>query len=278
MPKYFISIEAAQLLRDNISNNTFDEISDDISTNYSTAVSVFDFNGELEHHLVKVLRIRVGEEVLLCDGRGTDFYCVVTHTAPLMLATKSICLCKTEPDYKVTLYQGMPKAGKMELIIQKAVELGVWAIVPVIMERSVSHSKKEKRYQKIAEAAAGQSMRGIIPKVYPPMSWKEAFSQKPIERIMLAAYENEEERTLKGTLREIENWKSCINEQMGQIMQKRQNDVGVWIGPEGGFSEREVREMQNEDFKLFSLGPRILRTETAGIAALAQFFILNTDF
>ena len=245
MPKYFISAEVAQLLRD--------------------GNSVADFDGELEHHLVKVLRVRVGEEVLLCDGCETDFHCTVTQLSPLMLSAAEIRVCENEPDYKITLYQGMPKAGKMDLIIQKAVELGVWAIAPVIMERSVSHSKKEKRYQKIAESAAGQSMRGIVPKILPPVSWKDAVRQAPARRTMFAAYENENKSTLKDAINGVD-WR------------KVKSDVGVWIGPEGGFSEREVAEMRDKDFKLFSLGSRILRTETAGLAALAQFYILNTDF
>jgi len=217
------------------------------------------------HHLKQVLRVRTGAQIILCDGKSLDYHCTVKALDPLSLSLDSIHPCKTEPPCKITLYQAIPKADKLEWIIQKAVELGVYAIVPIYTEHAVIRPSrpgetKMARYQKIAESAAGQSMRGIIPVVDAPMTWDEAFKSLPNVQFMLAAYEKEHQQTLKTILDEPP---------LSSL-----TDIGLWIGPEGGFSEKEVSAMTEAGFKFAGLGPRILRTETAAIAALAQIMLM----
>jgi len=211
------------------------------------------------HHLMRVLRVRAGEKIIICDGKSIDYQCTVTSLKPLTMEVNSKCESKTEPECKITLYQAMPKADKLEWIIQKSVELGVYAVVPVYTEHSVSKNPRMDRLQKIAESAAGQSMRGIIPYVHPPIVWDEAFKQK--KEILIAAHEKEKNFTLKMALKEI-----CS----AACMPK---EVGLWIGPEGGFSKKEAEAMENANFYLVSLGARILRSETAAIAGIAQIMM-----
>ena len=215
--------------------------------------------GETAHHLKRVLRIKAGESVILCDGNGMDYNCVVESIEPLVLSVDSRRECKTELPSRITLYQAMLKSDKMEWIIQKSVEIGVYEIVPVYTEHSVIKPKNDKdnktvRYQKIAESAAGQSMRGIVPIVHKPMEWKEAL-EHAAGRFMLAAHEKEYETKLQ-------DFRAKLPE--------LPEELGLWIGPEGGFSKKEVLEMEKAGFSPVSLGPRILRAETAAIAALSQ--------
>jgi len=239
----------------------------------------FRLEGDVAHHLKHVLRVRTGEKVILCDGKSTDYHCVIESLDPLTLVIEHHQESKTELPCKITLYQGMPKADKLEWIIQKSVELGVHAIVPVYTEHCVVRSKpsgqaqgkqdtKLLRYQKISEAAAGQSMRGIIPKIHSPMSWKEAFematTNRAVDGLMLAAHEKEQIQTLKTITAHISASQSL----------KEPMEIGLWIGPEGGFSEKEIEAMEASSFKLVSLGPRILRAETAAIAAVAQIAMM----
>ena len=266
----------------------------------------FRLEGDVAHHLKRVLRVRPGEKIILCNGKAMDFYCIIEDTEPLTLVVENYKESKTELPYKITLYQAMPKSDKLEWIIQKSVELGVHSIVPVYTEHSVVRYKsqsqnknggntKTARYQKIAEAAAGQSMRGIIPKVYLPMPWEEAFEMamayKAAGGLIIAAHEKEQKQTIKSVLNTggnphfINTTASnsiALNNSISldtissniTISSKGFNEIGLWIGPEGGFSEKEIEVMEKSGFKLVSLGPRILRAETAAIAALAQITLM----
>jgi 16S rRNA (uracil1498-N3)-methyltransferase len=165
----------------------------------------------------------------------------------------------TEPAHRVTLYQSLPKTGKMETIIQKCTELGVAAIAPVVSERCVVRPEKDwenkrQRYQRVAYEAAKQSKRGVIPEVLPlkPLAACD-FSQYDL---VLFAYEEEREYMLKQALR-TEQARTAKN-------------IAVIIGPEGGFEESESAQLCENGAVRVSLGTRILRTETAGMAMLAM--------
>jgi len=218
-------------------------------------------DGETAHHLQHVLRMDIGEQLNLCNGAEVDYIAEIetltkTHVTCKILATFPAL---TEPCIKVTLYQGLPKGDKLELIIQKCVELGVTAIIPVITSRSVvrkSDVKKNARYQRIAESASCQSMRGIIPSVETAIHFSEAVMQ--VNSSTLVAYEEEKRRTLKKGLQQLPQ--TCVN---------------IWVGPEGGFSEGEIYELASQGATTVTLGPRILRTETAAISMLAQIMCLS---
>lgn len=209
-------------------------------------------------HLRTVLRAKVGEKIILCDGQAVDYHCVVESLDPFRYRVESREESGTEPRCKITLYQAMPKADKLEWIVQKAVELGVHAVVPVYTERSINKNARLDRLQKIAESAAGQSMRGIIPNVCLPVSMDEAMKLAMSGTdYMLAAHEK-------------------ADQGMGNLPDEDEiNGIGLWIGPEGGFSEKETAAMEGAGFRLMSLGPRILRTETAAIAAIAQIMMVK---
>ena len=138
--------------------------------------------GEDGRHIARSLRMKVGEPLTLCDGLGTDYHCEITGFAgdEVFVRVVERAPSRSEPSVKVTVYQGLPKGDKMDAIVQKAVELGAWEIVPVLMRRSVSRPdakaavKKAARWQKIAEEAAKQSGRGILPQVLAPMEFSKA--------------------------------------------------------------------------------------------------------
>ncbi len=211
-------------------------------------------------HLSRVLRATVGEEIIICDGVGNE------HKAHISEISKNkICAeifetkqCDTEPKVKVTIFQGLPKGSKMELIIQKCVEIGVCTIVPVATARAVvklSEEKgkgKEERWNKISQEAAKQSSRGVIPVVESPVSFEEAVKRAGEFDMAIIPYEKQESGCLKDYLRE-----------------KTPQTVAVFIGPEGGFEEREIDFAQKHGVKAVSLGKRILRTETAPLTALS---------
>ncbi len=161
---------------------------------------------------------------------------------------------------RLYLFQGLPKGDKMELIIQKAVELGAYAVIPVEMKRCVvkldakKAEKKRARWQQIAESAAKQSKRMVVPEVYPVMAFQEALRLAKTLDVQLLPYENA--RDMKETRERIDSIRS------GQ-------SVGIFIGPEGGFEEDEVASAMECGACTITLGKRILRTETAGMAVLS---------
>lgn len=216
--------------------------------------------GEDVQHIAKVLRLGAGDEVALSDGRKTEYTARIERVEKerVTLRVLSSAQSETEPRCAVTLYQGLPKAGKLETIIQKCVELGVSRVVPFEAARSVvklserEFEKKRPRYARVAYEAAKQSRRGIIPEVS-GLAWllAEDFSQYDL---VLLAYEEERTMTLKAALRRM----------------PEAERLALIIGPEGGFAPEEAGLLCEHGAVPVSLGPRILRTETAGMATLAM--------
>jgi 16S rRNA (uracil1498-N3)-methyltransferase len=219
------------------------------------------------NHIKNVLRMKENDEVLISDGNGKDYYCTLDSitndkiTARILDTEYEGC----ELTSKFYLFQGMPKADKMELIIQKAVELGVYEIIPVMTKRTVvkledkkKELKKVERWQSIAASAAKQSGRGFIPTVTETKSLKEALSYAKNIDCKLIPYENAE--GMKKT-----------KEIIGSI--NANHSVGIFIGPEGGFEESEIELASLSGFEPISLGRRILRTETAGLAILSMIML-----
>ena len=214
------------------------------------------------NHMKNVLRMRIGEDVWISDGSEKEYHCTIEEfqedSAVLHI------LYAQEAQYelpsRIYLFQGLPKGDKMELIIQKAVELGAYAVVPVETRRCVvkldakKAQKKVTRWQQISESAAKQSKRMLIPEVKNVMNWKEALAFAKGLDVILIPYE------LAKGMKETREILSAI--QPGQ-------SVGIFIGPEGGFEEEEVRDAMEAGGKPVTLGKRILRTETAGMTMLS---------
>ena len=210
------------------------------------------------NHIKNVLRMRIGEEVAVSNGQdGKAYHCRIASFEENSVRCEllSVDTESTELPARIYLFQGLPKGDKMELIIQKAVELGVTAIVPVAMSRCIvkldgkDAAKKQARWQKIAAEAAGQSGRGIIPVVETPISWKQALSRFAAERTLLC-YEGG-------------------GQPIGTLVTPADRAVSLVVGPEGGFDVAEVEAVLQAGGKIATLGPRILRCETAPLAAIA---------
>jgi 16S rRNA (uracil1498-N3)-methyltransferase len=218
--------------------------------------------GEDAHHIRNVLRLRPGEEIVISDGGSRDYICSLSllENDRVVADIVDICDNSAELPVRITLFQGMPKADKMELIIQKAVELGAASIVPVMTKRTVvklepkKELRKLERFQSIAESAAKQSGRGVIPKVQDFMSFREAVDLAASMDMVLIPYEE---------ARGMEYARQVIAE----IKDKK--SLGIFIGPEGGFAKEEVEYAIQKGAKCITLGNRILRTETAGMAILS---------
>lgn len=214
-------------------------------------------------HITRVLRMGMGDEILVCDSRGTDYEAKISEISDKSIICDIISENKsqTEADIELTLYQGIPKAAKMDLIIQKTTELGITRIVPVEMQRCVvklenrkAEEKKACRWQKIAEEAAKQSGRGKIPEISMPISLKEAIEEMSSLDLSFVPYECEEQNLLKPLLQNNTEAKTA----------------GFLIGPEGGFDISEIELIKAKGIPSVTLGKRILRTETAGLAVAAM--------
>lgn len=223
------------------------------------------------NHISNVLRMKQGEEVWISDGGQKEYRCAIeAFSADEVLLH---IIYAQEPDYelpsRIYLFQGLPKADKMELIIQKAVELGAYEIIPVETKRCVvkldgkKAAKKVERWQQIAESAAKQSKRMLIPKIHEVMSFQDALKLAEELDIRLIPYE-----LAKG----MKETKEILNQiRPGQ-------SVGIFIGPEGGFEENEISQALEKGAQAITLGRRILRTETAGLAILSVLmFQLEND-
>ncbi|MBQ8504183.1 MAG: 16S rRNA (uracil(1498)-N(3))-methyltransferase [Clostridia bacterium] len=216
-----------------------------------------DFN-----HIRNVLRMRIGDTFLVSDGKSSDL-CRLEEFENEAAVAKIIerNFQNTELPVKIYLFQGLPKSDKMELIIQKAVELGVHEIIPVEMNRCVVKldDKKRKskiaRWQSIAESAAKQSKRNKIPEVSDVISFRKAIEKSKELDLFIIPYENE-----KGM--------AATKDTLGKI--RSGMSLGILIGPEGGFEEREIQAATGNGVETVSLGKRILRTETAAITAVGM--------
>ena len=216
------------------------------------------------NHIKNVLRIRHGEEMLVSDGTGRDYLCQAEEIAGQEVTVR---ILETEEEgrellSRIWLFQGLPKSDKMEFIIQKAVELGAAGIVPVTTRNTVvkldpkKEEAKVKRWQAIAESAAKQSKRSLVPRVSGIMTLKEAFDYVESQGFSVRLIPYEHEAGMDGTKTELDAAGP------GQ-------DIAVFIGPEGGFDEREIELALSKGVRPISLGRRILRTETAGLALLS---------
>lgn len=218
-------------------------------------------DGEDVKHIKNVLRLKEGEEVVVCDGESSDYLITIeTINKNEVIGTiKEAYPSKGEPPLDIILYQGLPKSSKMDLIIQKAVEIGIKEIIPIITERSVvkiednkKEQKKLERWNRISLEASKQCKRGIVPKVNNVINFKELINRISDNGVTIVPYENEGKRGLKDLLKNINS-----------------KVINIVIGPEGGFEESEIDDLIKSKANIVSLGPRILRTETAGFTTLA---------
>ena len=221
--------------------------------------------GEDVKHISHVLRLKPLDKLIVCDKNTNNSY-----VAEIINMHKEYIECKiidkiietTESTVNIDLFQGIPKSDKMEYIIQKTIEIGVRDIYPVLFERCVvkldkkSEEKKLQRWKKIAEAAAKQSKRDVISNIENVINIENICQNIEKYDIILLAYENEENNTIKYELQKLDKNKKL--------------SIGVIIGPEGGFSEKEVTKLITAGAKCVSLGKRILRTETAPLVILSD--------
>jgi len=214
------------------------------------------------NHIRNVLRMRQGEPLFISGGEGTGYECEICHigTDQVMARILSRSDRTGELPARLHLFQGLPKGDKMELVIQKAVELGVSEVIPVITRRTIVKLDKKKveaktaRWNAVAESAAKQSGRGVIPVVRGVLSFKEALAYAGPFPVKIIAYERAEGM-------------KTLREQLGRI--RPGMDAGIFIGPEGGFEEEEISGAESAGAVPVSLGRRILRTETAGLMVLS---------
>ena len=227
-------------------------------------------NGQDVKHIRNVLRAKVGEELEICNSEtGENFLCSILefNKDKIWCNIEQKIQEETESNVKVTIFQGLPKADKMEYIIQKSVELGVYDITPVDMKRCVvkldekNANKKIERWQKISEVAAKQCGRNIIPQINNVINIKKLCEIVENYDIVLVAYENEENNSLKNELSQIKS--TIINNQSQELK------IGIVIGPEGGLEKQDVENLERSGAKIITLGKRILRTETVALNVLS---------
>ena len=230
-------------------------------------------NGEIRvtgddiNHIKNVLRMTAGEKVVVSCGQGTDYYCIIEdiQETGVTLRIQEEKPAVTELPVRIVLFQALPKVDKMELVIQKAVELGASEVVPVRSRRCVvkldahREAKKLARWRAIAESASKQSGRGSLPQIHDSMDFGKALEYAQELDSVLIPYE------LCDAIDESQH-----------IVQRavRQNSIGIFIGPEGGFERSEVEAAVRSGALPVSLGKRILRTETAGLAVLSVLMFL----
>ena len=217
----------------------------------------------------KVLRLKNGENVLICDGNGNECVCVVSDVSPgqISLVVQKRQHSQSEPSVRASIYMAFPKGDKLEHVIQKATELGAYEIVAFPSARCVSRPdekslrKKQERWQKIAESAAEQSGRGLVPAVVIVDSYQLALKRAGESDLSILFYENEKATTLKMAIEE-----------------KTFQTVSLLTGPEGGLEPREVELAKDAGFHICTLGSRILRCETAPLCALSAVMYATGEF
>lgn len=238
MPKFFVSDKQ-------VNNNTITIIGEDVK------------------HIANVLRMKLGDCIQVCNVDTTENFNVEISDISkdkIMCSIKEQIESEAESSINLKIYQGIPKADKMELIIQKSTELGVKEFIPVDMERCVSKitgkdsAKKIERWQKIAEVAAKQSGRDLIPRVNEVISIKKLCNCVQELDMLIVPYERAEGYSFKNAVDEIK--------QLG----KENVSIGIVIGPEGGFEPSEISQLEEAGAKIVTLGKRILRTETVALA------------
>lgn len=223
--------------------------------------------GENARHISKSLRMKKGEELTLVTPDNTQCECVISEITSdfTVVGIKEKKPCENEPDVLVTLYQALPKGDKMDYIVQKCVELGISRIVPMISARCVSRpdekslKKKCERWQKIALQAAMQSRRGIIPQVCECVSFREAAKLADDSELKIIFYE-------------------MGGESVKKIIESKPKSIAMFIGSEGGFEPKEVEMITSASGRAATLGKRILRAETAPLAALSIIMYQTDNF
>ena len=228
----------------------------------------FVLTGENAAH-AKVLRLKCGEEVLVCDGQGRECLCTISDVSAgqIGLVVKQRCNSETEPTVRTSIYMAFPKADKLEHVIQKATELGAYEIVAFPSARCVSRPdakslvKKQERWQKIAASAAEQSGRGRIPEVIVLDSYRIALERAMESDLAILFYENERATTLRMALED-----------------KPYGSISLLTGPEGGLERSEVEQAMERGLKVCTLGKRILRCETAPLCALSAVMYDSGEF
>ena len=214
----------------------------------------FHISGQEAKHIATVLRKKVGEKIALFDGGGKSFTGLLEAVSSKEIRG-SILESRPAPAMrtKLRLIQGLPKAGKMDWIVEKGTELGFAEFYPVQTQRSQvsleSISKKVERWQRLAQAAAQQCGRAEIPLVHEPLSWEGLMQKLPENLLGFMPWESEEKTGLK------------------ELVRTTERDLYLLVGPEGGFTSQEVAQAQARGFQSITLGPRIFRTETAGLVA-----------
>lgn len=240
MPKFFVK-------SNQIKNNKIEIINEDVN------------------HIANVLRCKIADKLIICnidDGKNYETEIVQINKDSVCSRIIKSIKSESESNIHINILQGLPKADKMELIIQKSTELGVKEFTPVNMDRCVvkinnkDEQKKIDRWQKIAEVASKQSGRDIIPKVNSIIKLKDIEKILADYDLLLVAYEKEEKNTLK---QELLNLKEKMKE-------KSNLNIAILIGPEGGISENEIDYLKQVGTKIITLGKRILRTETVALA------------
>lgn len=222
-------------------------------------------DGENGTHIVKSLRMREGEELTLCNGQGTDYRCVLIKTESGRAQVRVLDQQPSagEPSVFITLYQALPKADKMDTVVQKAVESGACRIVPVFSARCISRPdekaarRKVERWQKIALEAAKQCGRGIVPQVMAITPFAKALDQAVADGDRLLFFYEGEGKSLRA------------------LAVEQEKRISLFVGPEGGFETSEVELTRQKGAHVATLGPRIFRTETAPVAALSALMLLT---
>ncbi len=220
--------------------------------------------GDSASHISRSLRMKPGEKITLCDDGKTEYLCVIDSITAnsVVLTVNERVLSINEPDVFVSVYQALPKSTKMELIIQKCVELGVGEIIPVLSSRCISRpdekssEKKNKRYNAIAEEAAKQSGRATVPEVYDTLSFIDAMERMKHADAAFMCYEVQDGNTT--------DIKSFLTGRAGKF-----KNIAFFVGPEGGISPEEAAIAMEHGIIPVSLGKRILRTETAAMSVLS---------
>jgi 16S rRNA (uracil1498-N3)-methyltransferase len=225
--------------------------------------------GAVARQIARVLRLRRGERIILLAGDGDEYVVQLDHVSPAAVhgQVREKRLNRAEPSLQVTLYQGLTRHQSMELLLQKGTEVGVAAFVPVRCERTIAGREVElatqrlERWRRIVTEAAEQSRRGLVPAVRQPLKLSEALEHARHDGLAIVAWEGEPARSLRSALRAQPSGSPAPRH------------LGVFIGPEGGFADREIELARGLGATVVSLGPRILRAETAGpiVAALALY-------
>lgn len=235
--------------------------------------------GEELTHLQRVLRLQVGATFVVCDGTGKEYQAVLREVGRELALAEIISVADSvvEPRLHITLVQGLPKADKMDFIIQKGTELGIHEFLPVITERTIVRlgpdkaERRVERWQRIAQEAAKQSQRAVVPKVSMPVSWAEGLSLYKARR---------------GAVLGLFPWESATGKHLRDVLIQAWGELGddgrpleawICIGPEGGWSPEEAKAAELAELIPVSLGSRILRTETAGMVVAALVLYASGD-